>query len=176
MKRHYLAALTKGLLAAAALAACSSDRSVLEPGGDGGVAQFSQGIAGTYEITFHTMGNQAIGAGVDRDTLGSEMGVRANVRDAGGNLATSGSVSFERCEVSGVPAPSADCLSGPGRWKRFQSMRMDAAGFPPTVYGGRCTSPTVIGFRFKYSGGRSGIASGMSTARDFTWYANESGS
>jgi hypothetical protein len=171
MKRHYFARLTTGLLATFALAACSTDRSVLEPAADGDL-QFNRSVAGTYELTFHTTGNFAIGAGVDSGSVGSEVAVRANVRDDVGNLATTGSVSFERCEVNGVYAPSADCLSGAGQWKRFHGVRVDRSGYPPTVFGARCTSPRVVGFRFKYSGTGKGIATGMSVARDFTWYAN----
>jgi hypothetical protein len=34
---------------------------------------------------------------------------------------------------------------------------------------GACSSPRTIGFRFSYVGRGSGIASGVSQSRDFTW-------
>lgn len=128
-------------------------------------------VPGTYEITFHVTGSYAIGAGVVSAPVGTELGVRANVRDSQGQLAVTGSVTFERCEVRRAPAPVAACASGAGTWRRYHSIQLDPSGYPPTVHGGTCSSPTVIGFRFRYAGKRGGIANGVSVPRDFAWVA-----
>ena len=129
------------------------------------------GAVGTYEVTFHIQGFYAIGSGVESAAVGTELGVRANVRGSDGELATAGSVTFERCELRRNPAPAAECTSGQGTWRRFISVQMDPSGYPPIVHGGTCSSPTVIGFRFRYDGKRAGIANGVSAPRDFAWVA-----
>jgi hypothetical protein len=129
------------------------------------------GVVGTYEVTFHVQGFHAIGPGVESAVVNTEMAVRANVRGSDGQLATVGSVTFERCELRRNPAPAAECISGQGTWRRVFSIQMDPSGYPPTVHGGICSSPTVIGFRFRYDGKRGAIANGMSAPRDFAWVA-----
>lgn len=171
MRGHHFRSLVVALASIFTVGACSEQSPVAPDSASGGVRFAAQAATGSYELTFHTTRNYQIGEGVSRAPVGTEMGVRANVRGSDGTLATTGSVTFDRCELNGNPAPSAACASGSGRWKRIMSVQMDPSGYPPTVYGGRCSSPTVIGFRFRYSGRNNGIASGMSAARDFTWYA-----
>lgn len=168
MNRRSIPAL---VFTAVALAACSEQLPVSPDASPDGARLAAQAAAGTYEVTFHSTGNYAIGDGVTGTLVGNEMGLRANVRDSQGNLATKGSVTFYRCERNKAPQPSATCNTGLGTWTRYHRIRMDSSGYPPTVYGGRCTSPTIVGFRFDYEGQGSGIASGASAARDFEWYA-----
>jgi hypothetical protein len=166
MKRC-IAALSLALFAGA-LGACS-EQSLVAPERSASLRRIAA-PPGTYELTFHTTGNFAIGAGVESAPVNTEMALRANVRDANGNLATAGSVVFERCELAGVSAPSAVCDGGSGTWKRHFRIAMDASGYPPTVQGANCSTPRAIGFRFRYSGDGRTIADGASISRDFTWY------
>ena len=98
-----------------------------------------------------------------------ELVVKAHVEDSSGNPAESGTVIIQDCEVNNSPAPSAACDSGSGTWSHIIQMPVDASGDSEVDYGyGR--TPRTIGFRFKYFGRRSGIASGMSAPMDVTWF------
>jgi len=167
MERRRLVSLLRMTVAAAATGACA-EHVPLAPDAATAPISLALGVAGTYELTFHT--SRSYWEPVWSVPVGTEVMVRATVRDAAGALATSGSVTLERCTLAGSPAPSAACAGGGGSWKRVMSVRMDPSGFPPTMEGARCSSPRSIGFRFRYSGS-SAIASGTSQARDISWVA-----
>lgn len=152
---------------AVVLAACAEQSPVAPGAGPDQVRLAATAAAGTYELTFHLSGAALVP--VTSGPVGTEMGVRATVRNASGALATTGSVTFERCMAGGAQAPSAVCNGGAGRWTRVMSVRIDASGFPPTISGGTCHSPTTVGYRFRYTGQKGGIASGVSESRDFSW-------
>lgn len=156
------------VLAALTCVACSSQEP-LSPSATPDARTVSATQAGTYEISFVTSASH--GSPVTSAPVGTEIGVRATVRNSLGELATTGSVTFERCMLNGSSAPSAECDSGAGRWTRIMSMRMDPSGFPPTISGGWCDTPRSVGFRFRYAGQKGDIASGASVSADFTWVA-----
>jgi hypothetical protein len=107
-------------------------------------------------------------------TLGTGAVLDAYVLDAFGAPATSGTVAFYYCSLRGNPAPSETCLTGGGHWVRYGSAGIIDTG-PNQGHAllGFTESPpsgTTIGFRFRYSGQGSGIASAPSdNVADYTW-------
>src|SRR5215203_4843621 len=98
----------------------------------------------------------------------------AYVLDAFSAPATSGSVVFYYCSLQGNPAPSETCLTGGGRWRRYGSSGIIGAGpnqgHALLTFTESQPSGTTIGFRFKFSGQGSGIASAPSdNVADYTW-------
>jgi hypothetical protein len=151
-------------------AACS-DQSPLAPEAPDELRLGVSAPQGSYVISFLIEapgGLLPIEEGVSVPT-GSFLVLKATVRDNAGNLATAGTVTYEFCWAQGDYAPKAACDSGNGRWKRHWSVRVDPVG--SLMAFGSCSTPRSIGFRFTYSGKGSGIASGTSMAKDFTWSA-----
>ncbi|HEY0241669.1 MAG TPA: hypothetical protein VGC52_03290 [Gemmatimonadaceae bacterium] len=128
-------------------------------------AQFA--ASGSYAISFLKETATGLAPAADTEPVGTYLVLRSEVRDAAGNLATSGTVTYQYCSLSGDFAPSSACATGSGQWKRWGSGPVDPVG---TRFGfGSCSTPRTIGFRVTYSGRKSGIANGASAPRDFTW-------
>lgn len=107
-------------------------------------------------------------------TFGTGATLDAYVLDAFGAPATDGSATFYYCSLQGNPAPSGTCLTGGGRWARYGSAGIIDAGPNQghALLGFSASQPsgTTIGFRFRYSGQGSGIASASSdNVADYTW-------
>jgi hypothetical protein len=167
MRHTSFASRSISLMAVVACVACSGESAVNPPltaDGLGRLESRASALAGSYEVSF-VSNNQP----VTSVPVSTEVGVVATVRSSTGELATSGMVTYEICDLNGDPAPSATCDSGTGRWKRYIFVRMDPSGFPPRV-AFMCSTPHVVGFRFKY-GGSSTIASGQSASADITFTA-----
>ena len=197
MSRYTSPRLFVAIATAVTLAACSS-QSPVAPGaassvqGSGAEARPPSGIPGVYALTFHAqLGN---GGFTEVSSLPvSIQGVptpslhlKAQVTDASGNPATSGTVTFQYCSY-GKPtnditnpdeAPLEDCNSGAATWVELRrAMRVNDGscvhlGSPSACTGfGPVRIPRSVGFRFRYTRQGSGIASGTSPARNFVWVA-----
>lgn len=170
MTRRNLAALLT-LVAAFASVACS-DQSPVAPGATpDGVRLAAQTAPGTYVLSFlesTSNGLQPVADGTPVP-VGTYLVLKSEVRDTFGNLAQAGTVTYEYCSLQGDPAPAAQCESGSGSWNHIMMVRVDPIG--SLVGFGSCSSPRTIGFRFRYTAKGSGIANGVSLAKDFTWEA-----
>jgi hypothetical protein len=151
------------------LTACS-DRSPVAPDlvvAEGRAA--TDAIPGSYAIHFLKETRTGLMAAADTEVVGTYLVLQSEIRDYAGNLAETGTVTYEYCSLNGNYAPSSSCTGGSGRWKRWASGPVDPAGLR---YGfGSCSTPRTIGFRVKYSSQGGAIANGISAARDFTWAA-----
>jgi hypothetical protein len=122
---------------------------------------------GLYELSFDTTGpvpltNNSL-------PVGQELVLKAHVENGAGQPALRGAVIFEDCEMKNHLAPSATCDSGPGVWSHIFQIAVDASGNAAVDYGFLST-PTTVGFRFRYIGQGSGIANGKSLSADVTWF------
>lgn len=156
-----------------AAAGCSRESPVAPGASPAGVSSHSRvalqtDTAGTYEIHFLKETRQGLQPVLDFTLNVREFLVlKSQIKDSLGVPAEEGTVTYEYCERQNVKVPSAECESGAGRWKRLMSMSIDQygslAGF------GSCSTPRTIGFRFRFNGLNSGIANGVSAARDVSW-------
>lgn len=132
----------------------------------GGTGSTTSGI---YEIAFlkEVRGVLGLQPVVDNTlNVGEFLVLMEQVKDASGAPAQDGRVTYEYCDVGNVKVQSSECASGRGRWKRLWTMDVDPVG---SRFGfGTCSTPRVIGFRLRYSGGSS-IADGVSAPKDVTW-------
>ena len=178
-----------GVVGGLLITACS-DRSVVAPvsmeparNPGGYVAAGATAVSGVYGLTFLTTGGQPVTSltACDPSIPDSceELILHAHVEDVTGSPAQSGSVTFQYCSYKGFPpnnidradeAPSAACADGSAQWARLLSLAVDNAGNASMNFG-IVRTPRTVGFRFTFSGKRSGIASGASAPRDFTWVA-----
>ena len=101
------------------------------------------------------------------------------MEDLSGTRAQRGSVTFQYCSLKGRPAndinrpdeaPSASCADGSASWANLGSVAVSASGNAFLNFG-LVRIPRVVGFRCKYSGRGTSIASGVCAPRDFTWTA-----
>lgn len=177
MERRNRAKIAVALLATLVLAGCS-DRSLVAPDESDGLRLGVQSTPGTYAISFLIEAPGGLVPVENQAPVGSYLVLQGEVTDNLGNTPTSGSVTYEYCWAKGNYAPSAMCVSGAGSWKRLMSirvmMRTNADGtvepdIAPVGFGW-CSTPRSIGFRITFSGRGSGVASGVSAPRDFTWY------
>ena len=128
-----------------------------------------QGVPGSYVISFLKETSSGLAPAADTEPVGTYLVLKSEVKDNLGNLAQSGTVTYQVCMQKGNYAPSATCNSGAGTWKRFFSGSTDSIGL--LVGFGSCSTPRSIGFRFTFAGRGSGIANGVSASKDFTWAA-----
>ena len=147
-------------------AASSADATAKRPtgGGSGGAT------AGIYEIGFlkEVRGVWGLQPVVDNTlNIGESLVLTAMVTDASGALAQDGRITFEYCDLNSVKVQSSECATGRGRWRRYWSGDVHPL-VGARVFFGSCSTPRVIGFRLRYSGG-STIADGVSPPKDVTW-------
>jgi hypothetical protein len=172
---------------AVSLTACSG-QSPLEPsatGANGGPAARIEAVAGTYDLTFWARVDGTYQIVSSLPVQGPAMVLRADV-SAGGIAATQGTVVFEYCSYKKGPAndinrpdeaPKEACEDGStASWARLRSVTIDGDGGCRALGGGSACAlfgsvqiPRTVGFRYRFSGQRSGIASGTSPALNFTW-------
>jgi hypothetical protein len=169
MERNRVNAIA-ALAAILALAACSERMPVAPTAGSVDTRVATQGAAtGSYVLSFLKETSTGLVAAADTEPVGTYLVLKSEVKDAFGNVAQSGSVTYEYCWSHGNYAPTAVCNSGAGSWRRHMTMAIDPVGQLSGF--GSCSTPRSIGFRFTFAGRSSGIASGVSEARDFTWVA-----
>ena len=94
-------------------------------------------------------------------------------------------MTFEYCSYKGGPpnditradeAPKEACEQGTATWARLRSLYVSSV-CPALEPGYACLNfgvvrlPRDVGFRFRYASQGSGIASGTSESKNFTWTA-----
>ena len=165
------------IFAASASAACTEapSTSPSAPLADVPLLGKATAIAGSYQLEFYSNGRNV----VTSLPVMNELILGAHVEDLAGNDARSGSVTFEYCSLKGGPpnditradeAPLEACADGSASWARLLSLSVNATGDAYMNFG-YASIPRTVGFRIKFSSGRSGIASGVSLPRNFTWTA-----
>jgi len=113
-------------------------------------------------------GTQPCASGNEIKAGTAELVLKAHVEISSGQPAQRGSVIFQDCELKNHPAPFEACDSGSGTWSFISTMHVDTNGNAEVDYG-LVSTPTTIGFRFRYLGQGSGIANGVSAPMDVTW-------
>ena len=183
MQRQHSASLLIALVGSVTLVACSSESalapavSVKSPVGE---AEYAKAVAGSYQLSFLNTSLQPVST-LTVCTISSceELILGAHVEDANGAPAQGGSVTFEYCSYKGLPpndisradeAPSSACADGSAKWANLLTVSVNASGNAYMDFG-FVRIPRTIGFRFRYTGQRSGIANGVSAPGDFTWVA-----
>ena len=121
--------------------------------------------------------------------LTAELILKASVTSSTGSAAQAGTVTFEYCSYKGGPpnditradeAPKEACEQGTASWARLTSVSVSPGMCPGLEPGSACMNfgivrlPRDVGFRFRYASQRSGIASGTSQSKNFTWTAASS--
>ena len=173
---------------AISVAGCSG-QSPLEPSASvasGGPNARTEAVAGVYNLSFWARVDGTYQVVSSLPVQGPAMVLRADVTDAAGTPATQGTVIFEYCSYKKGPAndisrpdeaPKEACEGGStASWARLQSVSIADGGNCLALGGGSACAPfgsvqipRTVGFRYRFSGQRSGIASGTSPALNFTW-------
>src|SRR5215218_828289 len=158
--------LLLGALAPLVLVACA-DQSLVGPLATPQDGQYANIEARAAEGTLYQLSVYAT-------TFGTGAVLDAYVLDAFGAPATSGSAVFYYCSLHGNPAPSETCLTGGGHWIRYGSAGIIGSGpnqgHALMSFTESQPSGTTIGYRFKFSGQGSGIASAPGdNVADYTW-------
>ena len=180
--------LIAALLGAVSVVACSGE-SPLAPSESSVVAreQAARGsdtVSGVYQLSF-TAWRAGILEEVSSLVVGrDELILKALVSNSSGTPAQKGTVTFQYCSYKGRPpnditradeAPKEACEQGLADWARLGSISVSAGRCPTLGTGYACFDfgvvriPRDVGFRFRYSPKGSGIASGTSQAKNFTW-------
>lgn len=177
MSRSLPAALRMSLILVASTALACTDESVTSPRplADAPLTAKVTAAPGVYELAFFNNHLEPI---TEQPVL-NELVLGAHVEDIAGNAAQSGSVTFEYCSLRGGPpndisradeAPLEACADGSASWSRLLSVSVNAAGDAYMNFG-YASIPRTVGFRIRFSGRTSGIASGTSAPKNFTWTA-----
>ena len=140
---------------------------------------------GMYTLTFVARVGGTLQEVTSLRVSSTELVLKAYVTDSAGRPAQDGAVTFEYCSYRGGPAnditradeaPLEACDQlGTGTWERLTTLSVYPGHCPPLGAGYACMNfglvriPRDVGFRFKFSAQRSGIASGTSQAKNFTW-------
>jgi hypothetical protein len=143
-------------------------------------AQSAKAVAGSYQLSFLDSNLQPVSS-LPACTISPchELILGAHVEDANGDPAQAGFVTFQYCSYKGFPpndisradeAPSSACADGSATWANLRSLSVDASGNAYLDFG-IVMIPRTIGFRFRYTGSKTGIANGDSAPADFTWTA-----
>ena len=175
------------LLTTMAMAACSAESPVApdgSPAASGSVTARAEVPPGRYDLAFHASGDWTYADIATLPVLSRELILKAYVSDSAGRPAEKGAVTFEYCSYKGGPpnditrpdeAPKEACEQGSASWARLTSMAISEGRCPTLGSGYACMNfgivrlPRTVGFRFRYSPQGSGIPSGISPARNFTW-------
>lgn len=165
-----------------------ADRSPVAPstsGAAGGDVSARPGAVtpGRYELSFYADRIGGWVAATSMPVLTDELILAAHVTSTSGVAVTSGTVTFEYCSYKGLPpnditradeAPLEACADGSAGWARLTATGL---GCPQLGSGYACMDfgvvriPRKVGFRFRFSGQKSGIASGASDPQNFEWTA-----
>jgi hypothetical protein len=187
MSHRVLAVFIIGVLGLAS-SGCSG-QSPLEPSASpAGAASpdvvAAQAVLGSYELSFHVFRGGILEPVSNLAVRSEELILMAQVEDSAGVPAQAGAATFEYCSFKGLPpdditrpdeAPKEACDAGLARWARLTTVKLDAGTCPGFGAGSACMNfgivqiPRTVGFRFRYTGQGSGIASGVSAEINFTW-------
>jgi hypothetical protein len=144
----------------------------------------AQAVPGSYELSFHVLRNGILEPVSSLAVSSEELILMAQVEDSARVPAQAGAATFEYCSFKGLPpnditrpdeAPKEACDAGLARWARLTTVKLDAGTCPGFGAGSACMNfgivqiPRTVGFRFRYTGQGSGIASGVSAEINFTW-------
>jgi hypothetical protein len=160
MFRQMIARIAVGSVTAIAIGACS-EASPAGPSATSAEAPIlaARAALGQYDLHF------------DYDV---ELVLIATVRDAGGAPAEGGTAAFQYCstgrprgdETDPDETSSSECANGTGSWINLGRSSVDADGQAHYVFGS-ISVVDVIGFRYKYTGQGSGIASFTTAGEDW---------
>ena len=178
------------VLAVCAFAGCSNPSPVAPAAAASGAgessAKPSAATAGVYTLTFMARLDGTLQEVTSLPVQTAELILKASVTSSTGGAAQAGTVTFEYCSYKGRPpndisradeAPKEACEQGTASWARLTSLSVYPGMCPPLGPGYACMNfgvvrlPRDVGFRFRYSPQGSGIASGTSQSKNFTWTA-----
>jgi hypothetical protein len=149
-------------------------------------AKPSAATPGIYTLTFMAHVDGTLQEVTSLPVQTAELILQASVTSSAGSAAQAGTVTFEYCSYKGGPpndisradeAPKEACEQGTASWARLRSMSVDSGTCPALGPGYACMNfgvvrlPRDVGFRFRYASQGSGIGSGTSQSKDFTWTA-----
>ena len=174
-----------------ACAGCSNQTPLAPSAAAGGAGELSAkpaaAAAGIYNLTFMAYVDGTLQEVTSVPVQTAELILKASVTSSTGSAAQAGTVTFEYCSYKGGPpnditradeAPKEACEQGTASWARLRSLYVSSecpALEPETGYAclgfGIVRLPRDVGFRFRYASQGSGIASGTSQAKNFTWTA-----
>ena len=188
MKKLSLVPIVLGLFA---FAGCSNQTPLAPAAAAGGAGELSAKPSaappGVYTLTFMARVDGTLQEVTNLPVQTAELILKASVMSSTGSAAQAGTVTFEYCSYKGGPpnditradeAPKEACEQGTASWARLRSLYASSecpALEPEPGYAclgfGIVRLPRDVGFRFRYASQGSGIASGMSQSRNFTWTA-----
>ena len=191
MSNAFVAARLLGALFSALTVAACSGQSPITPSPSSAAAgdlsaKPSPAIPGVYDLLFQVWRDGSYQNVSSMAVNSGELLLRARVTDSSGAPALQGTVTFEYCSYRGGPrndieradeAPKEACEQESAAWVRLTSRSISAGGCPPPLVGYACMNfgivriPRQIGFRILYEPQGSGIASGTSQPKNFTWTA-----
>jgi hypothetical protein len=176
------------VLALLAFAGCSKSMplSPAAAAGDAGElsAKPSASAPGVYTLTFLARVNGTLQEVTSLPVLSAELILRGYVTSSTGTPVQGGTVTYEYCSYKGGPpnditradeAPKEACDLGTASWARLTSMAVNPGTCPGLGTGYACMNfglvrlPRDVGFRFRYASQGSGVASGTSASKNFTW-------
>ena len=184
MKKLGLVPLVLGVFA---FAGCSNQTPLAPAAAAGGAGELSAkpsaATPGVYKLTFMASVDGTLQEVTSLPVQTAELILQASVTSSAGSAAQAGTVTFEYCSYKGGPpnditradeAPKEACEQGTASWARLRSLTV--SGMCPGLGAGyTCLSfgivrlPRDVGFRFRYASQGSGIASGTSQPKNFTW-------
>ena len=172
------------------LAGCANPSPVAPATVVGGAGELSAkpsaATPGIYTLTFIARVDGTLQEVTSLPVQTAELNLKAFVTSSAGSAAQTGTVTFEYCSYKGGPpndisradeAPKEACEQGTASWARLRSYSVDSGTCPAFGPGYACLTfgvvrlPRDVGFRFRYASQGSGIASGTSQSKNFTWTA-----
>jgi len=180
------------VLAVCALAGCSNPSPVAPApaAAAGGVDELNAKppatATGAYTLTFVARVSGTLQEVTSLPVQTAALILKASVTSSTGSAAQAGTVTFEYCSYKGGPpndisradeAPKEACEQGTASWARLTSLSVYPGLCPALGPGYACLTfgvvrlPRDVGFRFRYASQGSGIASGTSQSKNFTWTA-----
>jgi hypothetical protein len=187
MKKLGLVPIVLGVLA---FAGCANPSPVSPAAAAGGAGELSAkppaATPGIYTLTFMASVGGTLQEVTSLPVRTAELMLKASVSSSTGSPARAGTVTFEYCSYKGGPpndisradeAPKEACEQGTASWARLRSLSVDSGTCPTLGPGYACMNfgivriPRDVGFRFRYASQGSGIASGTSQPKNFTWTA-----
>jgi hypothetical protein len=177
------------VLGAFAFTACSNQTPLAPTAAAGGAGEVSakpSATPGIYTLTFMARVDGTLQEVTSLPVQTAELILQASVTSSTGSAAQAGTVTFEYCSYKGRPpndisradeAPKEACEQGTASWARLGSLSVYPGMCPALGPGYACLNfgvvrlPRDVGFRFRYASQGSGIASGTSPSKNFTWTA-----
>ena len=177
------------VLSVFAFAGCANQTPLAPAAAAGGAGDLSvkpSAAAGIYTLAFMARVGGTLQEVTSLPVQTAELILQASVTTSAGSAAQAGTVAFEYCSYKGRPpndinradeAPKEACELGTASWARLTSLSVDAGTCPALGPGYACMNfgvvrlPRDVGFRVRYASQGSGIASGTSQSKNFTWIA-----